>query len=264
MPTARCGVAHVVGELHLLAVARAAAAASCDHLRVQRVRHLVAALDRAVARCAEPGSTCARIGLRSRSSRSAPPRLTWRSRSVRPTDLLQRAQAQRGQDLAHLLGDEAEQVDRPSPGVPVNLLAQVLAWVQTPTGQVLEWHWRTMMQPMATSASGADAELLGAQHGGDDHVAAGLDAAVGAQARRGGAGGSGVRTWLTSDRPISQGVPAYLIEVCGLGAGAADVAGDQDHVGLGLGDAGGDRADAGIARPASRRPCASGLICFRS
>ena len=23
--------------------------------------------------------------------------------------------------------------------------------VQTPTGQVLEWHWRTMMQPMATS-----------------------------------------------------------------------------------------------------------------
>ena len=55
-----------------------------------------------------------------------------------------------------------------------------------------------------------------------------------------------VRTWLTSDRPISQGVPAYLIEVCGRGAGAADMAGDQDHVGLGLGDAGGDRADAGL------------------
>jgi hypothetical protein len=35
-----------------------------------------------------------------------------------------------------------------------------------------------------------------------------------------------------------------LIEVCGAGAGAADMAGDQDHVGLGLGDAGGDRADA--------------------
>ena len=25
-----------------------------------------------------------------------------------------------------------------------------------------------------------------------------------------------VSTWLTSERPISQGVPAYLIEVCGL------------------------------------------------
>jgi hypothetical protein len=25
--------------------------------------------------------------------------------------------------------------------------------VQTPTGQVLDWHWRTMMQPMAISAA---------------------------------------------------------------------------------------------------------------
>ena len=35
-------------------------------------------------------------------------------------------------------------------GVPVNLPRSAASWVQTPTGQVLEWHCRTMMQPMAT------------------------------------------------------------------------------------------------------------------
>jgi hypothetical protein len=65
-------------------------------------------------------------------------------------------------------------------GVPVNLARRRSSCTQTPTGQVLEWHWRTMMQPMAT-ARRADAELLGAQHGGDHDVAAGLEAAVGAQ-----------------------------------------------------------------------------------
>ena len=35
-------------------------------------------------------------------------------------------------------------------GVPSNFARSVSSCVQTPTGQVLEWHWRTMMQPMAT------------------------------------------------------------------------------------------------------------------
>ena len=34
-------------------------------------------------------------------------------------------------------------------GLPVNFLRRFSSWVQTPTGQVLEWHWRTMMQPRA-------------------------------------------------------------------------------------------------------------------
>ena len=66
-------------------------------------------------------------------------------------------------------------------GVPSNFSRSASSCVQTPTGQVLEWHWRTMMQPMATRRGGADAELLGAQHGGDHDVAPGLDAAIGAQ-----------------------------------------------------------------------------------
>ena len=36
-------------------------------------------------------------------------------------------------------------------GVPVNFLRSSSSCVQTPTGHVLEWHWRTMRQPMATS-----------------------------------------------------------------------------------------------------------------
>ena len=36
-------------------------------------------------------------------------------------------------------------------GVPSNLARSFGSCVQTPTGQVLLWHWRTRMQPMATS-----------------------------------------------------------------------------------------------------------------
>ncbi len=35
-------------------------------------------------------------------------------------------------------------------GVPVNFSRSFSSWTQTPTGHVFEWHWRTMMQPMAT------------------------------------------------------------------------------------------------------------------
>ena len=41
-------------------------------------------------------------------------------------------------------------------------------------------------------------------------------------------------------------MPACLSEFSGRGAGAAVVAGDEHHVGLGLGDAGRDRADADL------------------
>ena len=74
-------------------------------------------------------------------------------------------------------------------GVPSNFSRSASSCEHTPTGQVLLWHWRTMMQPMATSARGADAEFLGAQHGGDHHVAPGLEAHHRCAAGRGGAGG---------------------------------------------------------------------------
>ena len=36
-------------------------------------------------------------------------------------------------------------------GEPSNFCRSASSCVQTPTGQVLEWHCRTMMQPIATS-----------------------------------------------------------------------------------------------------------------
>jgi hypothetical protein len=52
-------------------------------------------------------------------------------------------------------------------------------WVATPTGQVSRWQTRIMMQPLTHERGGGEAELLGAQQGGDDDVATGLELAVG-------------------------------------------------------------------------------------
>ena len=102
-----------------------------------------------------------------------------------------------------------------------------------------------MMQPRHDQRRGGEAELLGAEQGGDDDVAAGLELAVGLH-----------------DDPVAQ--PVEQQRLLGLGqaelpraagvlergqrrrAGAAVVAGDQDDVGVRLGDAGRDRADADL------------------
>ena len=92
---------------------------------------------------------------------------------------------------------------------------------------------------------GGEAELLGAEQRRDDHVAAGLELAVGLH-----------------DDPVAQPVEqqrllglgeAELPRTAGVlergqrrGAGAAVVAGDQHHVGVRLGDARRDRADADL------------------
>ena len=99
---------------------------------------------------------------------------------------------------------------------------------------------------------GREAEFVGAEHGGDRDVAAGAQAAVG-----------------LDDDPAAQAVEhqrllglgeADLPGQAGMGqrgqrrgAGAALIAGDGDMVGQALGDAGGDRADADLRRPASPR-----------
>ena len=60
------------------------------------------------------------------------------------------------------------------------------------------------------------------------------------------------RAWWASARPSSHGEPAYLTEVERARAGAAVVAGDGDQVGVGLGHAGGDGADAGLGHQLDR------------
>jgi hypothetical protein len=64
-------------------------------------------------------------------------------------------------------------------GLPLNFSRSCGSCVATPTGQVLRWQTRIMMQPSGDQRRGGETELLGAEQGGDDDVAAGLELAVG-------------------------------------------------------------------------------------
>ena len=121
----------------------------------------------------------------------------------------------------------------------------------TPTGQVLRWHFRIMMQPSVIERRRREAELFGAEHRGDHHVAAGLEAAVGLQHH--------AAAQVVHHQRLVRFGDAQLPRQAGVldarerrSARAAAVAGDQDVVGVALGHAGGDRADADFATPASR------------
>ena len=86
--------------------------------------------------------------------------------------------------------------------------------MQTPTGQVLEWHWRTMMQPIATSEAvpmpNSSAPIMAA-------MTMSRPVRMPPSARRTTEWRRlfRVSTWLASDRPISHGPPAYFTEVWG-------------------------------------------------
>ena len=117
--------------------------------------------------------------------------------------------------------------------------------VATPTGQVSRWQTRIMMQPETTSGAVAKPYSSAPSSAAIDDVAAGLELAVGLH-----------------DDPVAQAVEqqrllglgeAELPGTAGVlerrqrrGAGAAVVAGDQHHVGVRLGDARRDRADADL------------------
>ena len=64
-------------------------------------------------------------------------------------------------------------------GWPANFFRKAGSCVAIPTGQVLRWHFRIMMQPSTIKRRGRKTELLGAQQGGDGDVAAGLQLSVG-------------------------------------------------------------------------------------
>ena len=90
---------------------------------------------------------------------------------------------------------------------------------------------------------GGETEFLGAEQRGDGHVAAGLQLAVGLD-------DDAAAQVVEDQRLVRFGEAEFPRQAACLmrrerrGAGAAVVAGDQHHVGVRLGDAGGDRADA--------------------
>ena len=129
-------------------------------------------------------------------------------------------------------------------GEPVNFARKRSSCVHTPTGQVLEWHCRTMMQPIATSAAvpmpNSSAPIIAA-------ITTSRPVRMPPSVRRVTRWRRllSVRIWLASVSPISHGTPAYLIELCGMAPVPPTVSGNQDDIRLGLGDARRDGADAG-------------------
>ncbi|OPZ01346.1 MAG: hypothetical protein BWZ09_02736 [Alphaproteobacteria bacterium ADurb.BinA305] len=99
-------------------------------------------------------------------------------------------------------------------GEPVNFSRSFASCVQTPTGQVFMWHWRTMMQPIATSAAVprpySSAPSSAAITTSRPVLRPPSVRSLMRSRRR-----LSASTWCTSARPISHGMPAYLMLDCG-------------------------------------------------
>ena len=146
--------------------------------------------------------------------------------------------------LAHLLGDELHEVDdelrlAAEPGAQLRVLRGDADRARV---EVADAHHDAAADHQRRRG---EAELLGAEQRGDDHVAAGLHLPVGLH-------DDAVAQPVEQQRLLRLG-EAELPRRAGVlqrrqrrGAGAAVVAGDQHHVGLGLAHAGGDRADADL------------------
>ncbi len=148
------------------------------------------------------------------------------------------------EQLADLLGDVLEEVDDEL-GPAREPLAQlrVLGGDADRAGvEVADAHHDATADDQR---GGGEAVLLGAEQGRDQHVPAGLELPVDLHhdAVAEPVAHQGLLGLRQAQLPRHAGV---LEGVERRGAGAAVVAGDQHHVGVGLGDAGGDGADADL------------------
>ena len=96
---------------------------------------------------------------------------------------------------------------------------------------------------------GAEGELVGAEQRGDDDVTCRAQAAIGAQAHAAAQAVLDEHLLRFSDAQLP-GIAGVLDAGERRCAGASGVAGDDDVVGIGLGDAGGDGSDSAARRPA--------------
>ena len=120
-----------------------------------------------------------------------------------------------------------------------------------PTGQVFRWHLRIMMQPIATSGAVEKPNSSAPEQRGDGDVAAGLQLAVGLHAD--------AAAQIVHHQHLLRFGEAQFPRHAGVldraerrRAGAAGIARDQHHVGMRLGDARGDRADADLGHQLDR------------
>ncbi len=126
-------------------------------------------------------------------------------------------------------------------GWPLKRSMSAGSWVAMPTGQVLRWHLRIMMQPSTTSGAVAKPISSAPRSAGHDHVAPRLHLPVGlhGDAPAEPVQHQGLLGLGEADLPGAAGV---LDRRERGGAGAAVVPGDGDVIGLGLGHARGHGA----------------------
>ena len=130
-------------------------------------------------------------------------------------------------------------------GSPVNFLRSSGSCVATPTGQVLRWQTRIMMQPRATSGAVAkpnSSAPSSAAMATSRPVLSWPSVSTTMRLRR----SFSTQRLVRLGQAQFPGHAGVLDGGVGRGAGAAVVAADQHHVGMRLGDAGGDGADADL------------------
>ena len=171
-------IADVVLELHFLAALERRTGVN-DHLRVQRFRHFVAAFDRTVM-----GSR-PRIGLDEQGVEIEIVEMGAAAADLHQQfgvadHFGQRPRAERSEDFAHFLGDEAEQVHDLFGGAH-EFFAQFGLLRADPDRAGIRMALAYHDAAHGDQRGSADPEFLGAEKGGDDDIASGLEAAVGAQ-----------------------------------------------------------------------------------
>ena len=166
--------------------------------------------------------------------------------STRPTISSMRAEAERRHDAAQLLGDEEQVVDDVLGLAREAFARSTGSCVATPTGHVLRWHLRIMMQPLATS--GAVAKPNSSAPSSAANATSRPVLSCPSTCRRTRPRSSFITsTCCVSARPSSHGVPACWIDDSGEAPVPPSWPRDEDDVGVRLGHAGRDGADAGLA-----------------
>ena len=161
-----------------------------------------------------PVSACTNSGFKSRSSKFGEALLTCINKSVLPIISLSVLKPSSAKISLTSVAIKVNKFTILS-GVPVNFSLNFSSWVQTPTGQVLEWHCLTMMQPIATKAVVAtpysSAPIIAAMTTSLPVFIPPSVLKVILCLKL-----FNVRTWFASVKPISHGIPTYLTLVWGV------------------------------------------------
>ena len=145
----------------------------------------------------------------------------------------------------------------------MNLARRAGSWVAMPTGQVLRWHLRIMMQPMATSGAvekpNSSAPSSAAM--ATSRPVWSLPSVWTTDAAAQIVHDQHLLGFGEAEFPGDAGV---LDGTERRSAGAAGIAGDEDGIGVRFGDARGDGADADFGDQLDGDAGAAGLTFFRS